>query len=61
LPDLIDACREGNDKILQFDTSCFSAEYVTGVEDGYLDKLREQRSDKVRKKRRGKNAVKQAV
>lgn len=61
LPDLIEACHEGNEQILQFDTSCFSGEYVTGVKDGYLDKLREQRSDKAKKKRRVKNAVKLAV
>ena len=61
LPDLIEACREGNERIKQFDTSCFSGEYVTGVEDGYLEKLREQRSDKARKKRRHKSAVPIAV
>jgi amidophosphoribosyltransferase len=61
LPDLIEACREGNERIKQFDTSCFSGEYVTGVEDGYLEKLQEQRSDKARKKRRRKSAVQIAV
>ncbi len=61
LPDLIEACREGNELIRQFDTSCFSGEYITGVEDGYLEKLREQRSDKARKKRRVKNTVQIAV
>lgn len=57
LPDLIEACREGNETIRQFDTSCFSGEYVTGVEDDYLEHLQEQRSDKARKKRRLKGAV----
>lgn len=52
LPDLIEACREGNDRIRQFDTSCFSGEYVTGVQDGYLEKLRVQRSDQARSERR---------
>ncbi len=61
LPDLIDACQEGNERIAQFDTSCFSDEYVTGVEDGYLENLREQRSDKAKKNRRRKNAVQIAV
>jgi len=51
LPDLIEACREGNDRIAQFDTSCFSGEYVTGVQDGYLEKLQQVRSDKERHKR----------
>jgi amidophosphoribosyltransferase len=61
LSDLIDACREGNERIAQFDTSCFSGEYVTGVEDGYLERLQEQRSDKARKKHRRKNAVQLVV
>jgi amidophosphoribosyltransferase len=52
LPDLIEACREGNDRIGQFDTSCFSGEYVTGVKDGYLEKLQQVRSDEARKQRR---------
>jgi amidophosphoribosyltransferase len=45
LDDLIEACREGNEGITRFDTSCFSGEYVTGVEDGYLDELQSKRSD----------------
>lgn len=61
LPDLIQACREGNELIRQFDTSCFSGEYVTGVQDGYLEQLREQRSDKAKKKRRLKDAARVAV
>ena len=61
LPDLIDACREGNESISQFDTSCFSGEYVTGVESGYFEKLQQQRSDKAKQKRRGKKALKVAV
>jgi len=60
LPDLIEACREGNDRIAQFDTSCFSGEYVTGVKDGYLEKLELQRSDSARRKRRIENGVKLA-
>jgi len=52
LPDLIEACREGNDRIRQFDTSCFSGEYVTGVQDGYLEKLEVRRSDQARSQRR---------
>jgi amidophosphoribosyltransferase len=60
LPDLIEACREGNDLIEHFDTSCFSGEYVTGVEEGYLEKLQLQRSDKARTKRQSRSAVKLA-
>ena len=61
LPDLIEACREGNERIRQFDTSCFSGEYITGVEESYLKKIRKQRSDKARKKRRSRNSVQLAV
>ena len=48
LDDLIDACREGNAGITRFDTSCFSGEYVTGVEDGYLEDLQTRRSDQAK-------------
>ena len=57
LDDLIDACREGNESIKQFDTSCFSGEYITGVKDGYLEKLEVLRSDKNRRKRQLENTV----
>ena len=55
LDDLIEACQEGNEKIPQFDTSCFSGEYVTGVEEGYLERLQVQRSDAAKRERREKN------
>jgi amidophosphoribosyltransferase len=61
LADLIEACREGNEDIHRFDTSCFSGEYITGVEDGYLEKLQEQRSDSAKKKHKARNAVQLAV
>ncbi len=48
LDDLVDACQEGNAGITRFDTSCFSGEYVTGVEDGYLDDLKNRRSDQAK-------------
>ena len=51
LDDLIEACREGNANITQFDTSCFSGEYITGVRDGYLARLQELRSDQARASR----------
>jgi amidophosphoribosyltransferase len=57
LPDLIEACRGGNDRIRQFDTSCFSGRYVTGVQDGYLEKLQIQRSDQARSERRAATLV----
>ncbi|MCF6264024.1 MAG: amidophosphoribosyltransferase [Xanthomonadales bacterium] len=48
LDDLIDACRDGNPAISEFDTSCFSGEYITGLEEGYLQKLELQRSDQAK-------------
>ena len=48
LDDLIKACQEGNSGITRFDTSCFSGEYVTVVEDGYLDDLQLKRSDQAK-------------
>jgi amidophosphoribosyltransferase len=52
LDDLVEACREGNDAIRQFDTSCFSGDYVTGVKPGYLESLEVRRSDEARTTRR---------
>ncbi len=37
---------------LRFDTSCFSGEYVTGIEAGYFERLQQLRSDEAKKKRR---------
>ncbi|MCG8464574.1 MAG: amidophosphoribosyltransferase [Xanthomonadales bacterium] len=45
LEDLIKACQEGNSKIQQFDTSCFTGEYITGVDESYLQRLEQERSD----------------
>ena len=36
----------------KFDTSCFSGEYVTGIEQGYFERIQQQRSDEAKKKRR---------
>jgi amidophosphoribosyltransferase len=52
LPDLIEACRKGNTRIDAFDTSCFSGEYVTGVDPAYLEAIEAARSDAVRASRR---------
>jgi amidophosphoribosyltransferase len=50
LDDLVAACQEGNTEITRFDTSCFSGEYVTGIEEGYLEELQVLRSDEAKRK-----------
>jgi amidophosphoribosyltransferase len=53
LEDLIAACRHDYAQIEEFDTSCFSGEYVTGdVTFEYLDRLQRARSDEARVRRR---------
>ncbi|HET6545238.1 MAG TPA: amidophosphoribosyltransferase [Rhodanobacteraceae bacterium] len=52
LPDLITAVAEGNERLTNFDTSCFSGEYVTGVAPTYLSELEFMRSDEAKSKRR---------
>lgn len=52
LEDLIQACREGNPSLTRFDTSCFSNEYVTGVDSEYLEQLELTRSDEAKSNRR---------
>ncbi|ODS62865.1 MAG: amidophosphoribosyltransferase [Arenimonas sp. SCN 70-307] len=37
----------------QFDSSCFSGEYVTGIEPGYFERIKQLRSDDAKRKRRG--------
>jgi amidophosphoribosyltransferase len=54
LSDLVAACQHDNAKISEFDTSCFSGEYVTGdVTPEYLARLERIRSDAERTRRRG--------
>jgi amidophosphoribosyltransferase len=49
---LIRSVRHGNSDITEFDTSCFSGEYVTGdVTDEYLHGLELRRSDAAKQKR----------
>lgn len=50
LDDLIEAAREGNPSIEQFDTSCFNGVYVTGtVDKKYLHDIGEARNDLAKK------------
>ena len=57
LDDLVEACREGNPAIKEFDTSCFSGHYVTGVEPDYLRELETQRSDMAKAARSQRQVV----
>ena len=62
LDDLIRAVRYDNGDITNFDTSCFSGEYVTGdISPEYLARLEEQRSDRAKnrvgKAKRGRGPV----
>ena len=52
LDDLETAVREGRPDIQRFDASCFSGEYVTGVEPTYLRELELVRSDEAKLARR---------
>jgi amidophosphoribosyltransferase len=53
LADLVQACQHDNAPLTEFDTSCFSGEYVTGdVSAEYLARLEAERSDAVRAGRR---------
>jgi amidophosphoribosyltransferase len=53
LDDLVAACRHDYAEVREFDTSCFSGEYVTGdVTEEYLRALVENRADEVRARRR---------
>jgi amidophosphoribosyltransferase len=53
LDDLVRACLHHDSQIEQFDTSCFSGEYVTGdITPAYLRHLEEERSDQAKANRR---------
>ncbi len=51
LKDLTDAAHEGNPSIVEFDTSCFDAKYVTGdISEEYLFDLQRVRNDEAKSK-----------
>jgi amidophosphoribosyltransferase len=53
IEDLIAACRHEDARVEEFDTSCFSGEYVTGdVTPEYLQRLQLERSDEAKASRR---------
>jgi amidophosphoribosyltransferase len=52
LEDLVKAVRHHDSGVSQFDTSCFSGEYVTGdITPEYLDRLQRERSDSAKQTR----------
>ncbi|MGI8561925.1 MAG: amidophosphoribosyltransferase [Luteimonas sp.] len=52
LPDLEAAVAGPKFPGRKFDSSCFSGEYVTGIEPGYFERLQQLRSDEAKRKRR---------
>ena len=52
LADLEWAVAEGNDALTRFDTSCFTGDYVTGIEPDYFERLQRTRSDAAKRERR---------
>jgi len=54
LADLIEAAREGNPRIPNFDASCFDGQYITGdVNQAYLDRIEQARCDLAKTTRTG--------
>jgi amidophosphoribosyltransferase len=53
LPDLISACQHEDSRVTEFDTSCFSGQYITGdITREYLERLKTERSDAAKTRRR---------
>jgi amidophosphoribosyltransferase len=52
LQDLIWAVQDGNENLKHFDTSCFSGEYITGLDQQYLQQIEMLRSDDAKAARR---------
>lgn len=53
LEDLVRACQHHDSQVHEFDTSCFSGQYVTGdITPAYLARLQEERSDLAKERRR---------
>ncbi|MHB8912309.1 MAG: amidophosphoribosyltransferase, partial [Lysobacter sp.] len=49
---LEDAVSGSKHRIEHFDSSCFDGKYVTGIEDGYFERIGHLRSDGAKAKRR---------
>jgi amidophosphoribosyltransferase len=58
LEDLVRACQHHDAQIQEFDSSCFSGEYVTGdITQPYLARLQQERSDQAKARRRQKGSL----
>tara|TARA_E500000178_G_scaffold334248_1_gene369957 strand:+ start:498 stop:1982 length:1485 start_codon:yes stop_codon:yes gene_type:complete len=51
LEDLIDTCKTGNPGIKEFETSIFTGEYITPLDENYLEDLETSRQDEVKAQR----------
>ena len=52
LADLEAAVAGPKQRLTEFDSSCFSGEYVTGIDAGYFERLKQLRSDEAKRQRR---------
>jgi len=52
LADLEAAVGGPKQRLTQFDSSCFTGEYVTGIQPGYFERIRQLRSDEAKHRRR---------
>ncbi|GAB3375356.1 amidophosphoribosyltransferase [Lysobacter rhizosphaerae] len=52
LADLEEAVSGPKQRMEHFDSSCFNGKYVTGIEEGYFDRIKQLRSDEAKKTRR---------
>ena len=55
LNDLISSVQEGNPDIKDFETSIFTGNYPTQIDEGYLENLEEERSDIIKMSKQEKN------
>ncbi len=52
LEDLEEAVSGPKQRMEHFDSSCFNGQYVTGIEEGYFERIKQLRSDEAKKTRR---------
>ena len=58
LDDLVEAVQKGNDKLQEFDCSCFDGKYVTNdVDENYFRRLELQRNDAAKMKHKGSQSA----